>query len=269
MLDKSPLSGPGRGPPSCNNRQLWWDPFAMTDSLTTWGTQGPAHLPTNQTQQLLPEPFCPWSPPDADDWPECPNQVTNKKVCWPFFLFPLSFLFSIPPILPSFLLSWYWTQKSDWRASAWAEGWSLVTSGGQRTPMILSGFWKGQVPILPSYKPRKNSYSAWASVGVRRHLHKATPFCPASFPSSFNLPSFPPFEIFDNLRYLHLLFVSTEVLGLCRRFPERLQSCDEGSVWLQNCAYVCFLFCVLCCDLWWPFCFVTWESLVLSTAEPS
>ena len=101
MLDKSPLSGPGRGPPSCNNRQLWWDPFAMTDSLTTWGTQGPAHLPTNQTQQLLPEPFCPWSPPDADDWPACPNQVTNKKVCWPFFsslsLFSFQSLLSYPP----------------------------------------------------------------------------------------------------------------------------------------------------------------------------
>ena len=47
--------------------------FAETDILTTRGTQGPACLPTDQTQRLQLGPFCPWSPPDEDNWPECPN----------------------------------------------------------------------------------------------------------------------------------------------------------------------------------------------------
>ena len=81
VLDKSPLSGPGRGPPSCNKWRLWWDLFfAMTDILTTQGTRGPAHLPTDQTRWPQPGPFFPWSPPDADDWPECPNRVRNKRL---------------------------------------------------------------------------------------------------------------------------------------------------------------------------------------------
>ena len=48
--------------------------FAETDILTTRGTQGPACLPTDQTQRLQLGPFCPWSPPDEDNWPECPNR---------------------------------------------------------------------------------------------------------------------------------------------------------------------------------------------------
>ena len=47
--------------------------FAETDILTNRGTQGPACLPTDQTQQPQLGPFCPWSP-DADNWPECPEQ---------------------------------------------------------------------------------------------------------------------------------------------------------------------------------------------------
>ena len=48
--------------------------FTETDILTTRGTQGPACLPMDQTQWPQLGPFCPWSPPDADNWPECPNQ---------------------------------------------------------------------------------------------------------------------------------------------------------------------------------------------------
>ena len=48
--------------------------FAETDILTTRGTQGPACLPMDQTQRLQLGPFCPWSPPDADNWPECPDR---------------------------------------------------------------------------------------------------------------------------------------------------------------------------------------------------
>ena len=48
--------------------------FAETDILTTRGTQGPACLPTDQTQRPQLGPFRPWSPPDADNWPECPDR---------------------------------------------------------------------------------------------------------------------------------------------------------------------------------------------------
>ena len=74
VLDKSPVSGPGRGPSSCNKWRLWRGLFfAETDILTTRGTQGPACLPMDQTQQPQLGPFCPWSPADADNWPECPD----------------------------------------------------------------------------------------------------------------------------------------------------------------------------------------------------
>ena len=68
---QGPLEG---GPPSCNKWRLWWGLFfAETDILTTQGTQGPACLPMDQTQRPQLEPFCPWSPPDTDNWPECPD----------------------------------------------------------------------------------------------------------------------------------------------------------------------------------------------------
>ena len=66
----SSVTGPRRGPPSCN----WWGLFiSETDILTTQGTQSPACLPMDQTQRLQLGPFCPWSPPDVDNWPECPD----------------------------------------------------------------------------------------------------------------------------------------------------------------------------------------------------
>ena len=83
VLDKSPVSGPGSGPPSCNKWQLWWGLFfTETDILTTRGTQGPACLPMDQTQWPHLGPFCPWSSPDADNWPECPDRVRNKSLYW-------------------------------------------------------------------------------------------------------------------------------------------------------------------------------------------
>ena len=47
--------------------------FTETDILTTRGTQEPACLPMDQTQWLQLGPFCPWSPSDTDNWPECPD----------------------------------------------------------------------------------------------------------------------------------------------------------------------------------------------------
>ena len=48
--------------------------FTAADILSTRGTQGPACLPMDQTQRPQLGPFCPWSPPDADNWPECPDR---------------------------------------------------------------------------------------------------------------------------------------------------------------------------------------------------
>ena len=51
VLDKSPVLGPRRGPPSCNKWQLCWGlSFAATDILTTRGTRGPGCLLMGQTQ---------------------------------------------------------------------------------------------------------------------------------------------------------------------------------------------------------------------------
>ena len=84
VLDESPLLGPRRDPPSCNKWWLWQGLFfTMTDILTTRGTQGPACLLRDQTQRPQLGPFCPWSPPDADNWPECPDWVRNKRFYWP------------------------------------------------------------------------------------------------------------------------------------------------------------------------------------------
>ena len=72
---------------------------------TTRGTPEPAHLPMDLTKQLQLGPVCPWSPPDADNCPECTDQVRNKRFCWlllshPSFQPLLSYpTFSCPPVL--------------------------------------------------------------------------------------------------------------------------------------------------------------------------
>ena len=81
VLDKSPISGLGRSPSSCNRWQLWRGLFfTEIDILTTRDTQEPACLPMDQTQRPQLGPFCPWSPPDMDNWPECPDWVRNKRL---------------------------------------------------------------------------------------------------------------------------------------------------------------------------------------------
>ena len=82
VLDNSPVLGPGRGPPSCNKWRLW-RVSAATDLLTTWGTQEPACPLMDQTQRMQLGPFCPWSPPDTENWPERPDRVRNKRLYWP------------------------------------------------------------------------------------------------------------------------------------------------------------------------------------------
>ena len=81
VLDNSPVSGPGRGSLSCSKRRLSVGLFfAETDMLTTQGTQGPACLPMDHTQRPQLGPFCPWSPPDTENWPECPDQIRIKRL---------------------------------------------------------------------------------------------------------------------------------------------------------------------------------------------
>ena len=119
VLDKSPVSGPGRGSLSCNKWQLWWRLFfTETDILTTQGTQGPACLPMDQTQRPQLGPFCPWSPPDMDNWPECPDWVRNKRLLTSL-LFPLSFLSLTLPILSHF------SSPPGLDAGIWSKGLSL------------------------------------------------------------------------------------------------------------------------------------------------
>ena len=71
---QEPSFGPWKGSPFLQQMATLMGLFAETDIMTTRGTQGPACLPMDQTQQLQLGPFCPWSPPDADNWPECPDQ---------------------------------------------------------------------------------------------------------------------------------------------------------------------------------------------------
>ena len=81
VLDKSPVLGLGRGLPSSKKWRLWRGLFFVeADTLTTWDTQGPACLPMDQTQQPQLGPFCPWCPPDMDNWAECPGRVRNKRL---------------------------------------------------------------------------------------------------------------------------------------------------------------------------------------------
>ena len=88
---QEPTLGPWKGSLSCIKCQLWWDLFFITtDILTTWGYSA-TNLPTNEPDPVaVTGTFCPWSPPDADNWPECPDRVRKKKVTsFPFRLFPL------------------------------------------------------------------------------------------------------------------------------------------------------------------------------------
>ena len=69
---QEPNFGPWKGFPFLQQMVTLVGLFsAETDILTTRGTQGPACLPSDQTQL---GPFCPWSPLDADNWPECPDR---------------------------------------------------------------------------------------------------------------------------------------------------------------------------------------------------
>ena len=102
VLDKSPVSGPGRGSLSCNKWQLWWRLFfTETDILTIWGTQGPACLPMDRPSGRNWDPFVPGLLLMRTTGE---SALTNKEqeTLLTSLPFPLSFLFLTLPILPHF-----------------------------------------------------------------------------------------------------------------------------------------------------------------------
>ena len=102
MVDNSPVSGPGRGPPSCNKWRRWRGLFfAETDILTTRGTQGPACLPMDQTERPHWDPFVPGL---LLTWTTGQSAPTSKEqeTLLTSFPFPLSFFSLTLPILPRF-----------------------------------------------------------------------------------------------------------------------------------------------------------------------
>ena len=143
--------------------------------------------------------------------------------------FPLPFISSFQPLLsyPFFLPSWSWIQESVWRASAWSECGSLITSSGQRT-WILGLVWylvSGRAKF-PSPHPRSwgKSPVTPGHLQVSRNICKFTPFVSPSLP-----PAWPPFLPLNSLKAWDISIYSealrSEVLCLSRRFSERLQSC--------------------------------------------
>ena len=91
---------------------------------------------------------------------------------------------------------------------------------------------------------------------MAREVCKATffpPSLPPPYPSSFNLVSFLPFEIFEDLRYFHL-FCQYLDLNFCVLVGGFVKDCNllfkgvsDQDVWV----YVCVLYSVICvviCD---------------------
>ena len=102
VLDKSPVSGPGRGPSSCNKWRLWRGLFfPETDILTTRGTQGPACLPMDQTQWPNWDPFVPGLLLTRTTGQSAPTGKEQETllISLPF---PLCLLSLTLPILPCF-----------------------------------------------------------------------------------------------------------------------------------------------------------------------
>ena len=118
VLDKSPVSGPGRAPLSCNKWQLWWDLFfTETDILTTRGTQRPACLPMDQTSGCNWDPFAPGLL-HADIGQRAPTGK-ERETLLTSLPFPLSFLSLTLPILPRF------SSPLVLDAGIWSKGLSL------------------------------------------------------------------------------------------------------------------------------------------------
>ena len=129
VLDKSPVSGPGRSPPSCNKWRLWRDSSSLR--LTSW--------PLGVLRGQL---ACQWTRPSGQNWdPFVPglllmwttgqSALTSKEqeALLISLLFPLSFLSSTLPILPHF------SRSPVLDAGIWLKGLSL--SWGLETDHLL------------------------------------------------------------------------------------------------------------------------------------
>ena len=174
VLDKSPVLGPGRGPPSCDKWWPWWDSSSLR--LTSW----PLGVLTGQL-------FCQWTRLSSHNWdPVVPGLLLTQTIGQSTptgkeqetlsnsLPFPLSFLSLTLPILPFFfLVFWSCTQESGQRASAWAEDWRLITSSWQRTRiLVLFCLVSGRAEFHSSllWRLRVKSHNTWVSADGRRHL---------------------------------------------------------------------------------------------------
>ena len=144
LLGKSPVLGPGMGPPSCNKWWLWWGSSLLR--LTSW--------PLGVLRGQL---ACQWTRPSGHNWdPFVPGLLLmwttgqsaptgkEQETLLTSLPLPLSFLSLTIPILPYFSSPLSWMQESGQRASAWAEDWRLITSSWQRTWILIlvwSDFW--------------------------------------------------------------------------------------------------------------------------------
>ena len=137
----------------------------------------------DQTQQLQLGPFCPWSPPDMDNCPECPDWVRNKRLYWPlspalsFLSLTLSILpcFSSPPVLDAGI--WSKGHQPELRIRDWSP-----PPGRELEFWFWSGLISGRAEFQSTllWRPREKSHNAWVSVGGRSVRPPLSPPSPAS-----------------------------------------------------------------------------------------
>ena len=150
--------------------------FTGADIQTAQGTLGPARLLTDLTQRLQLGLVCPWSPPDADNWPGCPDWVRNKRFCWPLSShcsYNLSHpILSCPRVLDEGIWSkghrLSWGLETDHLLLQRTR--ILVLVGPSSSPSFPRG--PGKSPIMPEY------------LQVAEDVCKSIPFIPLSLPDS-------------------------------------------------------------------------------------
>ena len=174
VLDKSAVSGPGRGPPSCNKLRLW------RDSSSRRLTSRPLGVLRGQLA-------CQWATPSGRNWdPFVPglllmqttaqSALTGKEqeILLTSLPFPLSFLSLTLPILPHFssppvLDTGIWSKgpQPELRIGDWSP-----PLGRELKFWFWSGLISGRAEFQSSllWRPRVKSHNAWVSSGGRRHL---------------------------------------------------------------------------------------------------
>ena len=144
VLDKSPVLGPGRGPPSCDKWRLWWDSSSLR--LTSW----PLGVLTGQL-------FCQWTRLSGRNRdPVVPGLLLTQTIdqstptgkeqetLLNSLPFPLSFLSLTLPILPffsSFLVLYTGIWSKGLSLSWGLETDHLLLAENSNSGSVLSGFW--------------------------------------------------------------------------------------------------------------------------------